>query len=180
MSGSERERPGGAAEGIALFGGLSPEEKARVIGLMRPRTFAPGAILVREGDLADALYVIDEGEVEVIKASPAGEPRVIAVLGPGDCFGEMAVIDIQPRSASARARTTTRVRELRARDLHSLCEWRMSAFLMIVMNIAREISRRLRRTDAMLADFLCMADRAGEQVGGDRAAGERGAGGDGA
>ena len=151
----QSSRPG---EAIPLLGGLSREEREHVLAMMRPETFPAGAEIVREGDLADALYLIDEGEVEVVKASPAGEPQVIAVLRPGDCFGEMAVIDIQPRSASARARTPTRVRALRVRDLHGLCEWRMSAYLMVVMNIAREISRRLRCTDALLADFLCLAE----------------------
>jgi len=73
------------------------------------RVLAPGEVLFSEGTRGDRIYFVEDGEIELTQANPGGEPRVLAIGGPGYTFGEMgALFDIQ-RSATARATTTTTV-----------------------------------------------------------------------
>ena len=67
------------------------------------KNFAPGEIIVREGDASTCAFFIDGGEVEVIKETHGGEPCRLAVLSKGEIFGEMGLIDELPRSATVRA-----------------------------------------------------------------------------
>lgn len=141
-------------ERCAVFGGLAPEELAHVAARFREERHPAGARIVTEGEPAERMYVLREGEVEVLKGLPAGGEERLAVLGPGDCFGEMALIDIQPRSASVRALGPAVALSLSNADLRALLGFRPAAYALIVGNLAREISRRLRRNDALAAEAL--------------------------
>ena len=77
----------------------------------------------------------------------------------GDCFGEMALIDIQPRSASVRSLEDSLLFCFSNRAFGSLRDWNLRTYTLITLNLAREISRRLRRTDALLAEFAESSDR---------------------
>ena len=90
----------------ALFGGISDEAIEKIMPLLKEEKFSVGENIVGEGEDGDRLYFICEGSVEVLKtvASPEGaSERRLAVFGVGDSFGEMELIDIQPRSATVRA-----------------------------------------------------------------------------
>src|SRR3954471_5941867 len=86
----------------------------------RRRIFRKGQVIFREGESSDALYVIEQGSVEISALIGPRERRVFATFGPGDYFGEIAVIDSKPRSATATARTSTVVSRI-SRDK----VWRM-------------------------------------------------------
>ena len=89
-----------------LFGGVDDHAMEAIVPLLREVTFAAGEVIVREGDDGDTMFLICTGAVEVLKAGPEvddGPGRRIAVLGVGDVFGEMEVIDMQRRSATVRA-----------------------------------------------------------------------------
>jgi signal transduction histidine kinase len=73
----------------------------------RKRSFRKGQVIFREGDSSDALYVIEQGSVEISALIGPRERRVFAMFGPGDYFGEIAVIDSKPRSATAIAKAKT-------------------------------------------------------------------------
>ncbi|MEZ4228672.1 MAG: cyclic nucleotide-binding domain-containing protein [Polyangiaceae bacterium] len=139
---------------IGLFGALSSEvldHLAQTLPTVEPD---PGDLVFKEGDTARELFVLLEGEAEVVKRSRSGVDARVAVLGPGDWFGEMAVLDVQPRSASVRALAPSRLLRIRATDLDALYRHDLKAYALVVLNIARELSRRLRVTDGILADFL--------------------------
>ncbi|RME46412.1 MAG: cyclic nucleotide-binding domain-containing protein [Deltaproteobacteria bacterium] len=141
----------------AIFGGLEDEELAKIAELLKEERYAPGEIIVEEGDLAQEMYLIETGSVEILKSvSGEVERQKISELKEGDCFGEMSLIDIKPRSATVRAVEPTVVLTLSTRDLYQLQRWRLSTYTLIIMNIAREISRRLRRSDAITADFFLL------------------------
>jgi NADH dehydrogenase len=80
----------------------------RAVGVRR-EYFEPGQVVFREGDRGDWLYIVTEGEVEVLKRDGAGEPTPIRTLGRGECFGEIALVSDRPRTATVRAVSATNV-----------------------------------------------------------------------
>lgn len=108
-----------------------------------------GGCFFREHDAATALYVLESGRALVYK-SWQGRDVPLHGLGPGDCFGEMALMDLQPRSASVRADTDCRAIELAMASLYRLAERDIEQFALLQMNIGREVCRRLRAADEAL------------------------------
>lgn len=95
------------------------------------------------------MYVLQDGRVSVMKGWQ-GRDFVVVGLGAGDCFGEMALMDLCPRSASVRAAEYCRAIELGAADFHRLFETAAEQFALIQMNLGREVCRRLRTADNWL------------------------------
>src|SRR5918995_3656292 len=93
----------GSLTSIAFFGGLDAEALERLAGTMRARRFRRGEVIFHIGDPGDALFVIVTGEVKISLPSETGEEAILATLRPGDVFGELALLDGAPRSASATA-----------------------------------------------------------------------------
>jgi CRP/FNR family transcriptional regulator, cyclic AMP receptor protein len=110
---------------------------------------ARGQFYLREGDAAQCMYVIESGAVEVLKRWDDRD-WPLHRLHAGDCFGEMALMDYFPRSASVRVVEDCRAIEIAAGALHRLAERDMEQFALIQMNIGREVCRRLRATDELL------------------------------
>jgi len=104
--------------GVPLFAGISPESMGRLVAVAGEQAFAPGTFIVRQGQVGTGLYVIVDGSVSVIR----GADDVIATLGTGDFFGELSVIDQQPRNASVQAAEPTTVLALASWDLLNLLE----------------------------------------------------------
>ncbi len=138
---------------IGLFGALSDEVITHLTDTLRQALHSPGAEIFREGDPAHEMYVVLEGEVEVLKKSRRGRAQRVAILGPNDGFGEMSIIDVQPRSATVRALAPTRLLRIAAEDLDALYRHDLKSYALITLNIARDLSRRLRVTDGILADI---------------------------
>ena len=88
---------------VPLFSGLDPEVLERLESFTFRKSFSPGELIVEEGRTGNGLYVVLSGEVEVIKGMGGGRPQTVARLGPGEPFGEMALLGEWPRSASVRA-----------------------------------------------------------------------------
>lgn len=136
-------------QGMPVFGGLR-EDALRVL-LEQARTVErrAGSWFFREGDPARSMFVLETGEAQVTKQWRERE-FVLNSLKPGDCFGEMALMDLAPRSASVRAETDCRSMEFSTDDLLRLYEVDVEQFALIQMNIGREVCRRLRATDELL------------------------------
>ncbi len=107
--------------------------------------FPQGSILFREGDLGTEMFVIHQGRVEIFQKEGGGE-RSLAVLEPGDFFGEISLLDDLPRSASARASTDVIVIEVRRSTFVDLLRRHPE----IAVRMLRKLTRRLRQTDALL------------------------------
>lgn len=138
---------------ISLFGGLPREEVALVRGLLEERRFEAGAVLVAEGTPGRELYILSAGEADVLKRTADGREAKIAELGPGAVFGEMALVGIMPRSASVRARTPLTALVLPYVKVAALSTDHLRTFTVLVMNLAREVCRRLQQADAVLGEF---------------------------
>jgi CRP-like cAMP-binding protein len=133
--------------GVPLFSQLKQKELNRLAKAMVERRFPKGHVIVKEGDQAVAFYILDSGTVEVLKGIEQERPQVLATLKSGDFFGEMALLDGYPRSASIRALEDTECLVLSRWDF--LAELRTSPD--IAAGILPILSRRLREADEELA-----------------------------
>ena len=139
---------------IGLFGALPDDALAWMCETLRVVEVAPGDTVFREGDEGRDLYVVLSGELEVMKRSKSGHDARVAVLGIHDWFGEMSVLDVQPRSASVRAVAPGRLLHVTAADLDALYRRDLKSYALVVLNVARELSRRLRVADGILAELV--------------------------
>src|SRR5476651_1073714 len=96
-------------ESVELFRGLNQEELQGLRRISRERQFPAGTQILREGDMGDGVYVIRTGAVEIVHLAGREVRHVFSSLGPGEIFGEMAVIEGLPRSAAAVAAKDTEV-----------------------------------------------------------------------
>jgi CRP-like cAMP-binding protein len=138
---------------IGLFGALSDEVLTHLASTLKQFTVIPGDTIFREAEAAHEMFALLDGEVEVVKKSRQGREHRIALLGPSDCFGEMSVIDMMPRSATVRAVAPSRLLRISSEDMDALYRFDLKSYALIVLNIARDLSRRLRVTDGILAEF---------------------------
>lgn len=105
---------------ILLFSQLAPEELAKVAAAMKYTVVPPGTDIIRERDMGDALFVILEGGVEVLKEDESGQPILVTKLGPGDVFGEIALLDQVPRTSTVRSMDSPRLLALSKADFEKL------------------------------------------------------------
>ena len=139
---------------IGLFGALADEVLDHLAGSLKTMRVGPGETIFREGDSAGReMFVVLDGEAEVTKRSRRGRDTRVAILGPTDWFGEMSVLDMQARSATVRALAPSRLVRFTSEDMDALYRFDLKSYALIVLNIARDLSRRLRVTDGILADF---------------------------
>ena len=139
-------------QGMPVFGGIRGDALELLLAEARIVEVAQDAYFFREGDQAQAMYVLESGRAAVLK-DWAGQAFVLHFLNPGDCLGEMALMDLFPRSASVRAVQDCSAIEISPADLLRLAQCDMEQFALIQMNIGREVCRRLRATDELL--FAC-------------------------
>ncbi len=127
-----------------------PEEDVRALASRgRVRTFASGAIIFQEGDPGDSLSIVVEGSVRIVVSSAKGEEATVALLGPGECVGDLALLDGRPRSASAIAAEHSRALVVTREEFSRWLTQRPKAAFALL----ETLSLRVRRTDEALTDF---------------------------
>lgn len=134
------------------FPGISPSEIEELIANSQVRSYSPGSVLCRENAVENRFYMILEGDVEVTKNINNNETRLLKTLGPGDFFGEMALIHNAPRAATVTARSSLTTLELDKSGFDRVLQNSSS----IAMAMVSEISDRLRQNDQMAVDDLRM------------------------
>jgi len=139
---------------VPIFGGLEEAALEKILGRMREVTLAPGAPACGEGESGRQMYLVRDGEVEVARTTQAGTRVPIVRLGVGDCFGEMTLIEMQPRSATVSATRPTLLYALGKADLFALYQEDLHAYVLLLQNICRELARRLRKADSRIAELL--------------------------
>ncbi|MDP2950344.1 MAG: cyclic nucleotide-binding domain-containing protein [Chloroflexota bacterium] len=129
---------------VPLFSEMERSDLQRLARVMVKRTYGPGELILKEGDQAVAFYVITSGRVEVVKGLESASPNVLNSLGPGEFFGEMALLEGYLRSASIRAVEDT--------ECLVMSRWDFLAELRGRPNMAVQmlpvLSRRLREAEA--------------------------------
>jgi signal transduction histidine kinase len=142
-------------EASKLFARLSPEDLAALRGMAEERSFPAGAEIFQEADPGDGVYVVKDGLVEISVPVGEGVRHVFSRVEAGDIFGEMAVIEDKPRSASAVARQDTLAYFIPRAAMLGLVE-RSPA---LALALLREISHRLRQFDRQHLREVVQAER---------------------
>lgn len=136
-------------QGMPVFGALRESALQCLLAQATLVQVAAGSAFFHEGAEARSMFVLEAGSVVVLKRWQQRD-FVLHTLGAGDCFGEMSVMDLQPRSASVRAEAACSAIELCSDDLLRLYESDVEQFALLQMNMGREVCRRLRHTDELL------------------------------
>jgi len=138
---------------IPLFGGLGDASLERIQGMLAQHLFPRGDIVCSEGERGRSMYVVASGEVEVRRANSAGTQIPIVRLGPGEFFGEMTLVEIQPRAATVVVTEPATLYAMTNRDLYSLYLEDQNAYILVLQNICRQLARRLRKADSRIAEL---------------------------
>jgi nucleotide-binding universal stress UspA family protein len=131
-----------------LFAALSQEDREHLGETARIRAYQPGELIVREGDTATGCFIIASGQVEVVKGEDSAHPVVLTTLGAGEFFGEMAVIDDHPRSASVWALEATECVAIGRTEFLEALQRRPQ----IAVQMLPVLVRRLRLADARVLE----------------------------
>ncbi|HXV48457.1 MAG TPA: cyclic nucleotide-binding domain-containing protein, partial [Candidatus Binatia bacterium] len=132
---------------ILIFSELSREDIAKVLGKMEEITFSAGTTIVKQGDQGDAFYLIQSGAVQVIVDSGGGNSEVVAVFGPKDGFGEMALLSGEQRSATIVSVKETTLWRLKREDFDELIEKHPT----VLRQFCATLSKRLTHLDRQYA-----------------------------
>lgn len=144
---------------IPLFAGLSPEQLEAVADLAVERSYPRGKLIFRQDDPADGLYLVEAGRVKVFLAQEDGEEVIVDLLGPGDYFGEMALIDAEPRSTGAMAHQDCALRVIGKGDFRRLLRESNE----LAQSLLQGLSERLRSANRMI-ESLATRDVTGRVV----------------
>lgn len=141
---------------VAIFGGLSEETLAFLIHRAECVSVKCGEDFLREGEMGTSFFVLETGAVQVTKVSLA-KSILLCEFGPGAAFGEMSLLAVMPRSATISATEDCTAIEISNRSLFELYEANAHEFAMLIMNLGREVARRLWETNERL--FALSAER---------------------
>ncbi|MBH1969976.1 Crp/Fnr family transcriptional regulator [Moraxellaceae bacterium AER2_44_116] len=136
-------------QAMPVFGGMNEQALAFLIQHCPEVVVDEGEYFFREGDEGNSLFILESGTALVVK----GQNLKLRQLARGDCFGEMTLIDLNPRSASVLALEPCLALELSNQTLFLLYETHLEQFALIQMNLLREVSRRLRYLDERLMNL---------------------------
>ncbi|RMH42484.1 MAG: cyclic nucleotide-binding domain-containing protein [Deltaproteobacteria bacterium] len=132
---------------IDLFRGLPPEHLERLIAIGKEREYAKNDTIFSEGDVGDTFYLILSGAVRISRIVPGMGEEALAVLRPPAYFGEMSLIDDDPRSATAIVHERCTLFEISRRDLEDLLFVDRDLAYELLWKFVRTLSRRLRATN---------------------------------
>lgn len=138
---------------VHTFHGLTAPESEALLHKMEIREYPADTVLFREGEMGKELFMILDGRAEVYKVDAQGREHSLMELDRGHAFGEMSLIDIQPRAAAIRTLQDCRLAILSYNALFDLFQEDLPLFTKIVLNLARDLSRRLRRMDALYVEY---------------------------
>jgi len=133
-----------------LFSGLDDDAAASLRSSLSENRLRRGEILFREGDSGDRLYVVMDGKIKLGRSSSDGRENLMAVLGPGQMFGELSLFDPGPRSLTATAVTDVTMLSL---GHAALLDW-LTGHPDVARNLLGQLASRLRRTNDVVADLV--------------------------
>lgn len=142
---------------ISVLGGLSDQQIAKLYPFFSKHSLNAGEVIFGQGQLPTNVYIVLKGKVDLDIECDDGTLKKV-FYKEGDCFGETAVIGIQPQLGRARARTETELLVLSRSNLLDIVNQDTELFAMLMMNLAREVSRRLHSLLIMPTSVAVMAE----------------------
>lgn len=142
---------------IQLFENLNEQELEKILPLCAKQTFPKDTTIFKEGDAGDRCYIIISGTVRISKFIANIGEEALAVLKPGDYFGEMALIDNFPRSANAITNGDADLFAINKTALDKLLIEDRELGYKLLWTFTRTLSKRLRETNEKLMSFLAMS-----------------------
>lgn len=137
---------------VPLFSHLGEQEAIRLAEATRQRTYPRKSVILFEDDPGDALFIVVSGQVKVVLIGEDGREVILSVLGKGDFFGEMSLLDDEPRSAHVIAMEDSELLILRQEDFHRCLEETPR----LALGLLRSLSRRLRRADDKIGGLVLL------------------------
>ena len=137
---------------VDLFSDLDHEELAHVAGVVQLRSLAKDETIFSAGDPADAVYIIATGKVKIVVTSTDGRDFILTILGAGQVFGEMALLESAPRSAAVITASQVDVLTIRRKDFHQM----LTSTPSISKKLLAILSRRLRRANSKMESLAYM------------------------
>jgi CRP-like cAMP-binding protein len=137
-----------------MLQGLSDQELGQLAGFCEMREMAEGTTVFIENMPGESLFLVKKGTIRVSRMFAEGDEQTLVVLGPEDIFGEMAVIDGLPRSATARVAENAELISLNRKSLEQLCRDDATLALKLVKNIVKVFSQRVREVNEEYRDML--------------------------
>ncbi len=151
----------GLLRGVSIFADLDPAALAALERLAEVRDFRAGSVILSQQDPGDALFVLISGKVKVVLYGDSGREIILSIFkAPGDFFGEMSLLDNEPRSATVIADAHSRLLVLSRKDFQAHLE----SHPRTALRVLKEVSRRLRRADAVIGN-LALLDVYGRLAG---------------
>ncbi len=154
---------------VTVFAGIDEQTLLRLCEQCRLVSLKAGEIVVKEGTPATEIYIILKGKLKVVLNADE-EPLEIVELFPGHCVGEASVIGVQNHSATAVAEEDVELLELSRKVLMGISKYDTDLFSLLILNIARELARRLYHTDKLLLDLSRREKKAHEEEHGEPSA----------
>src|SRR5579871_5796514 len=143
----------------AFFGALEDGSLDRLIRMLTERSFNRGETVFKEGETGRSMYIVRTGQLVAVRAASASAVR-LRHFHSGDFFGEMTLIEMQPRTFSVLVESAASLYELTSANLYALYREDVKAYVLVLQNINRELCRRLRSVDARMTE---LADEAGDE-----------------
>jgi CRP/FNR family transcriptional regulator, cyclic AMP receptor protein len=140
----------GVLASVPLFVGLDDETASALASALTTRAVVRGHVVFQEGEKGDRLFVVLDGKIKISRAAADGRENLLAVLGPGEMFGELSLFDPGPRTATATAITESTLASLDHDDLRPL----LLAQPTVAAQFLRALAERLRRTNEAMADLV--------------------------
>ncbi len=137
---------------VDLFSDLDHEELAQVAGVVQLRSMAKDETIFNAGDPADAVYIIATGKVKIVVTSTDGRDFILTILGAGQVFGEMALLESAPRSAAVITASQVDVLTIHRKDFHQM----LGSTPSISRKLLAILSRRLRRANSKMESLAYM------------------------
>jgi CRP-like cAMP-binding protein len=134
---------------MPIFGGIRADILEFLLGVSSIVSVPKNEFFFHEDDQGHSMFVLETGKAAALK-SWHGQVHLLRILEKGDCFGEMAVMDLSPRSASVRALENCSAICISASNLHQVYARDLKQFALIQMNMGREVCRRLRDSNSRL------------------------------
>ena len=141
-------------KGSLMLQGFADEELSRFAGFCELRKMDEGTTVFIENMPGESLFLIRKGTIRISKMFAEGDEQTLIVLGPEDIFGEMAVVDGLPRSATARVAEDAELISLKKQDFEKLGQEDGALALKLLINIAKVFSRRVREASDEYRDML--------------------------